>query len=79
MPPLPNPSPAKGGEGLFKDAAARLAHAASMLLGWRPDEYWNATPAELALAITPPGEANEGPPRADIEALMARFPDQVKD
>ena len=29
-------------------AARRLAGAAAQLLGWRPDDFWDATPAELA-------------------------------
>ena len=34
-------------------AARRLAGVAAKLLGWRPDEFWAATPAELAVAILP--------------------------
>jgi uncharacterized phage protein (TIGR02216 family) len=50
-----------------------------MLLGWRPGEFWNATPAELALAIAPPDERCSGPEPGELQALMRRFPDQVKD
>jgi uncharacterized phage protein (TIGR02216 family) len=46
-----------------------------MLLGWRPHEFWDATPAELALALQGPSEAAEGPDRGTIEALRRRFPD----
>ena len=60
----------------FGEAAARLSGAAAALLGWRPDEFWNATPAELALALDPPGgEAAEAPDRDTIEDLKRRFPD----
>jgi hypothetical protein len=60
----------------FGDAAARLGSAASLLLGWRPDEFWNSTLAELALAMTF-GEAVGGVPDAKtIEALRQRFPDK---
>ena len=62
----------------FALAAARLAHFASALLGWRPDEFWHATPAEMAVAISPPGEADNAPDRALVEALMERFPDQER-
>lgn len=58
----------------FGDAAARLSGAAT-LLGWRPEEFWSATPAELALAIMG-GEAAAEPPDAEtIKALKRRFPD----
>ena len=60
----------------FSDSAGRLAGLAGMLLGWRPDELWHATPAELGavLAAMLPSEAPAT--RADLERLMQRFPDQ---
>src|SRR3546814_13086665 len=36
-----------GGTMSFFKAAARLAGVAGWLLGWRPEEFWRATPAEL--------------------------------
>ncbi len=60
----------------FGAGAARLCHAASLLLGWRPDEFWNATPAELALALLAPGGDGEAVDRATIEQLKRRFPDK---
>ena len=33
------------------ESAARLAGLAGALLGWRPDEFWRATPAELAVVL----------------------------
>lgn len=36
-------------------AALKLAGIAARLLGWRPDEFWSATPAELGAALTAPG------------------------
>jgi hypothetical protein len=60
----------------FGEAAARLSGAASLLLGWRPDEFWNATPAELAIALLPPTELANGPDPKIIEELRKRFPDQ---
>ena len=62
--------------GPFGDAAARLSGAASMLLGWPPDEFWSATPAELALALSQPGDAGEAPDPEAIEDLRRRFPDE---
>jgi uncharacterized phage protein (TIGR02216 family) len=60
----------------FSESAARLAGLAGALLGWRPDEFWGATPAELGAVI----EALAGPDtppatRADLARLMERFPD----
>ena len=60
----------------FGDSAARLSGAASLLLGWRPDEFWNATPAELALALQPPAGETEPPDRDRIDELRRRFPDK---
>lgn len=37
----------------FGPGAARLAGLAGRLLGWRPDEFWHATPAELAAILAP--------------------------
>jgi hypothetical protein len=35
----------------FAAAAARLAGLAGALLGWRPDEFWRSTPAELGAVV----------------------------
>ena len=61
---------------MFSDAAARLAGTAGALLGWRPDEFWNATPAELA-AILDALTSEETPPAsaADLARLKELFPD----
>lgn len=61
---------------MFSDAAGRLAGLAGALLGWRPDEFWNATPAELAAVL----EAMAGDPPAaagadDLARLKEMFPD----
>ena len=61
---------------LFGENATRLAGAAAMLLGWRPGEFWEATPAELAAAL----QVNpaDGPDRRDVDELMRRFPDEMR-
>jgi uncharacterized phage protein (TIGR02216 family) len=69
--PLP-----KGESGCFGEAAARLCGVASLLVGWRPDEFWDATPAELALAMTA-GTSADAPDSKTIEALRLRFPDEA--
>jgi hypothetical protein len=53
----------------FAAAALRLAGLAARLLGWRPAEFWAATPAELAAALAP----FAAPPaldRGDLARLM---------
>jgi uncharacterized phage protein (TIGR02216 family) len=60
----------------FSASAARLAGMTGALLGWMPDNFWTATPAELAAildALSPPGDA---PPDAPtLSRLMEQFPD----
>ena len=60
---------------LFSAAAARLAGLAGALLGWRPDEFWRATPAELAGILA--AMAGEAPAAsaADLTRLKEMFPD----
>lgn len=62
----------------FGEAAARLSGAAAMLLGWKPDDFWAATPAELALALQGGPAVSEAPDEATIEALRRRFPDSAR-
>ena len=58
----------------FAAAAVRLAGLAGVLLGWRPEEFWRATPAELAAVLEAMrGEDAAGP--IDLEQLMRMFPD----
>lgn len=60
----------------FSDAAARLAGLAGALLGWRPDEFWRSTPAELGTVLeTVLGPGVTPASRADFAQLMERFPD----
>lgn len=53
----------------FGPGAARLAGLAGRLLGWRPGDFWHATPADLAAAFTP-FAAPEALTRADLTRLM---------
>ena len=64
----------------FADAAGRLAGMAGGVLGWSPDAFWRATPAELGTVVRAiAGEAGAGgsePPDADLIARMQEaFPD----
>ena len=56
----------------FGAGALRLSGLAARMLGWRPDEFWTATPAELAATLTP-FEAGAHPlERSEIYRLMER-------
>ncbi|WP_299328672.1 phage tail assembly chaperone [Parasphingopyxis sp.] len=62
----------------FAQSAARLAGLAGAMLGWRPDDFWAATPAELATILQVfSDDAPDGVPaaRSDLSALMEQFPD----
>jgi hypothetical protein len=64
----------------FADAAGRLAGTAGAVLGWSPDAFWRATPAELGAVVRAmAGEADAGgsePPDAGLIARMREaFPD----
>lgn len=64
--------------GAFRDGALRAAAVACGVLGWRPGEFWGATPAELATALRGVlGDAADGEAlgRAGLERLRERFPD----
>lgn len=60
----------------FGEAAARLAGLAGALLGWRPDEFWRATPAELAAVLAALSGGGARPmTRDELAKLRERFPD----
>ncbi len=65
---------------MFAAQARRLCGLAAVLCGWRPEEFWRATPQELGDVIA----AFAGEMRLDaampvdagaLRALMERFPD----
>ena len=63
-------SPLPEGPGLSSGALTLCAMAARVL-GWRPHEFWAATPAELAAGLglsAPP--AGPGMDRATLQRLM---------
>lgn len=62
----------------FTEAAARLAGMAAVLLGWRPREFWAATPAELRAvlaALAGEGGGEGGMDGAALRRLKEMFPD----
>ena len=71
--PPPTP-PLQGGE--FGRSALCLAGLAGVLFGWRPAEFWSATPAELmALVRVLTGETVAPPDAATLAQLREAFPD----
>ncbi|GGB30357.1 hypothetical protein GCM10011380_19790 [Sphingomonas metalli] len=61
----------------FAEQAARLAGFAGAVLGWSPDAFWRATPAELAAVVAAlSGEAAGAPAdTATMARLQEAFPD----
>ena len=68
--------PPRAGED-FTSAASRLAGFAGAYLGWAPEQFWRATPAELASVVAAlMGEGGAVPPdAATIARLREAFPD----
>jgi hypothetical protein len=56
----------------FGESAARLAGLAAGALGWRPGEFWAATPAELALSLGGDQAADAAPSRSDLNIMIER-------
>ena len=57
----------------FGEQALTLAGWAGRLLGWRPDDFWAATPAELAAALH--DEKVEPVAGDELRRLTEMFPD----
>ncbi|HEX7856706.1 MAG TPA: phage tail assembly chaperone [Sphingobium sp.] len=63
----------------FGEAARRLMGVAAVLLGWRPAEFWAATPAELATILEGlaegAGDTAPGMDAAELARLKEKCPD----
>lgn len=61
----------------FGPAALALAGVTARVLGWRPDDFWTATPADVAtvLAAWRGEDGADGVDRAGLAAMMEQFPD----
>lgn len=62
----------------FADAALRLAGLAGAVLGWSPDIFWRATPAELGAVVAVlvgRGDSIAPPDAATIARMQEAFPD----
>lgn len=56
--------------GQFGPAAVRLAGLSARTLGWRPGEFWAATPAELLAAFADPAGQPGYVDRATLDRMM---------
>lgn len=69
--------PSREREGFFGDAALGLLGVMARVAGWRPTEFWAATPADVAAVLAgwsdEHGEAPLG--RHGLAAMMEAFPD----
>lgn len=62
----------------FVGSATRLAGQAMLLFGWRPAEFWAATPADLEMALRALAGADApdaGLDSAALTMMMEAFPD----
>lgn len=61
----------------FGLAALMLAGVMARVAGWRPDDFWSATPADAAavLAGWREGDAATGMDRTVLKAMMEQCPD----
>lgn len=57
-------------EQRFGPGALRLCAIAARALGWRPTDFWQATPAELMAILVPPAEASARLGRGDLTRMM---------
>lgn len=61
----------------FADAAAGMAGLAGVLFGWQPEDFWRATPDELAALLNALAGQGDAPPpdRALMARMQEAFPD----
>lgn len=63
----------------FAEAAGQLMALSALLLGWRPAEFWAATPAELAAILTLWRDGTDaggaGMDAGMLAMMKERFPD----
>lgn len=55
--------------------AVTLAGVMARAFGWRPDEFWSATPADVAAVLGADQPEGAGFGRATLAAMMEAFPD----
>jgi hypothetical protein len=59
----------------FAAAASRLAGLAGALIGWPPETFWQATPAELASILAALSPPDPGLAQDRFDRLKEKFPD----
>jgi hypothetical protein len=57
----------------FAESARTLAGMVCRMLGWRPSDFWESTPAEISVIFTAQ-DTEDGAPlsRVEFETLMKR-------
>lgn len=61
----------------MSNSAGALLGLMARLAGWRPDEFWQATPADVAAVLAGwREEAGDGVDTAALAAMMERYPDE---
>ena len=57
-------------------AIMQLCGQCALALGWKPTDFWNTTPAELACVLNAMTAQTDLPPDSgDLQKLMTLFPD----
>jgi hypothetical protein len=59
----------------FTKEATKLAGQTALLLGWQPNDFWNATPAELACILAATSTEGDAADTQTLTNLMEQFPD----
>ncbi|MEM9310494.1 MAG: phage tail assembly chaperone [Pseudomonadota bacterium] len=54
----------------FREAARQWCWLAAQSLGWRPDEFWKATPSELTGSLRDPSRSS-GQVAPDLELIKS--------
>ncbi len=62
----------KAADASFGKYALQWAGVSARMLGWRPDDFWRATPAELVTALSSPDAGTAPPNRSEITRMMER-------
>lgn len=59
----------------FAELSMRCWGVAATVLGWRPAEFWGATPAELLASLAVQGDDVDPVAAELLDELRQRFPD----
>ncbi|MFQ3594894.1 MAG: phage tail assembly chaperone [Sphingomonadaceae bacterium] len=63
--------------GSFADVAVTAARMATGVLGWPPEQFWQATVTDLVLALEGRnGSGDAGADASDLARLLKEFPDE---